>query len=33
LWSTSWSWEFYFLTFSIHVQTNINYVVLLSLLW
>jgi hypothetical protein len=27
------SWEFYFLPFSVHVQTNIIYVALLSLLW
>jgi hypothetical protein len=26
-------WEFYFLTFSVHVQTNIICVTLLSLLW
>jgi hypothetical protein len=26
-------WEFYFLPFSVHVQTNIIYVTLLSLLW
>jgi hypothetical protein len=26
-------WEFYFLPFSLHVQTNTIYVALLSLLW
>jgi hypothetical protein len=26
-------WEFYFLPFSVHVQTNVIYVTLLSLLW
>jgi hypothetical protein len=26
-------WELYFLPFSVHVQTNITYVALLSLLW
>jgi hypothetical protein len=26
-------WEFHFLPFSAHVQTNIIYVALLSLLW
>jgi hypothetical protein len=26
-------WEFYFLPFSVHAQTNVIYVNLLSLLW
>jgi hypothetical protein len=26
-------WEFYFLPFSVHVQTTVIYVALLSLLW
>jgi hypothetical protein len=26
-------WGFYFLPFSVHVQTNVIYVALLSLLW
>jgi hypothetical protein len=26
-------WEFYFLLFSVHVQTNVIYVALWSLLW
>jgi hypothetical protein len=26
-------WEFYFLTFSLYVQTNVIYVALFSLLW
>jgi hypothetical protein len=26
-------WELYFLPFSVHVQTNVIYVALLSLLW
>jgi hypothetical protein len=26
-------WEFYLLPFSVHVQTNVIYVALLSLLW
>jgi hypothetical protein len=26
-------WEFYFLLCSVHVQTNVFYVALLSLLW
>jgi hypothetical protein len=26
-------WEFYFLPFSVHVQINVIYVALLSLLW
>jgi hypothetical protein len=26
-------WKFYYLPFSVHVQTNVIYVVLLSLLW
>jgi hypothetical protein len=26
-------WEFCFLPFSVHVQTNVIYVALLSLLW
>jgi hypothetical protein len=26
-------WEFYFSPFSVHVQTNVIYVALLSLLW
>jgi hypothetical protein len=30
---TIFFWEFYFLPFSVHVQTNVIYVALLSLLW
>jgi hypothetical protein len=31
--STILFWEFYFLPFSVHVQTNVICVALLSLLW
>jgi hypothetical protein len=30
---TTLFWEFYFLPFSVHVQTNIIHIALLSLLW